>query len=408
MKKQGISLIVLVITIIVMIILAAAIIISLNNTGIISNSNKAVEETNDKTVVELANLAWGEAYANGERNVTKLKDAVETALTNNNLDKDDYGINVTDKGVDLVKGWLQTSDKKVVKGSQVLEIGDTVDYDETKGGEVKVAKDVEWAVLGAENGSLLIVSNANVEEDAKKIDLNLVATLETRKAAYQNAIDTLNNICKPYGFGNYAVSARSLKAEDIDKITGFNKYESELGSLKYGESITYYWDTDSSKYGESNNYKYSYPYYETEIGLTGNDIGAVEFVWYDGDTFKTSVSPMTPPSEKTKICTLTQTNYTYKMKDVLDETGKIYKLLCSSSYFLANKGVNGLDTACFGLLGVGINNSNYILGYTPIVFCNTLYKENKGKGVHGVRAVVTLRDDVKLQNISSGNWKLTY
>ena len=30
-----------------------------------------------------------------------------------------------------------------------------------------------------------------------KIDLNLVATLETRKAAYQNAIDTLNNICKP-------------------------------------------------------------------------------------------------------------------------------------------------------------------------------------------------------------------
>ena len=48
MKNKGISLIVLVITIIVMIILAAAIIISLNNTGIIENANKAVDETNEK------------------------------------------------------------------------------------------------------------------------------------------------------------------------------------------------------------------------------------------------------------------------------------------------------------------------------------------------------------------------
>ena len=96
--KEGISLIVLVITIIVMIILAAAIIISLNNTGIIENSNKAVDETNEKTVQEIANLAWGEAYADGVRSVDKLKEAVEKALENNNLNPKDYGINVTENG----------------------------------------------------------------------------------------------------------------------------------------------------------------------------------------------------------------------------------------------------------------------------------------------------------------------
>ena len=73
MQKKGISLIVLVITIIIMIILAAAIIISLNNTGIIGNANKAVDETNEKTVQEIANLAWGEAYANGTRSAEDLK-----------------------------------------------------------------------------------------------------------------------------------------------------------------------------------------------------------------------------------------------------------------------------------------------------------------------------------------------
>ena len=44
--KKGISLIVLVITIIVMIIIAGAIIISLNSSNVIDQSNKAVKDSN--------------------------------------------------------------------------------------------------------------------------------------------------------------------------------------------------------------------------------------------------------------------------------------------------------------------------------------------------------------------------
>ena len=160
MQRRGISLIVLVITIIVMIILAAAIIISLNNTGIIDNANKAVDETNEKTVEEIANLAWGEAYANGARSVTDLKDAVEKALNENNVDTNKYGIEVTENGVTI--GWKQTADKKVIKGDKVLEIGDVVNYHDAANADKTESYTGGWQVLGAENGKIKLLSTKNI------------------------------------------------------------------------------------------------------------------------------------------------------------------------------------------------------------------------------------------------------
>ena len=53
-KKKGISLIVLVITIIVMIILAGSIILTLSNSGIINKANEAVGSTNEAQIQEMA------------------------------------------------------------------------------------------------------------------------------------------------------------------------------------------------------------------------------------------------------------------------------------------------------------------------------------------------------------------
>ena len=60
--KKGISLIVLVITIIVMIILAATVVISLSNTGIIDRADQAVQLTNEKQVQDLAAMVGAEKY----------------------------------------------------------------------------------------------------------------------------------------------------------------------------------------------------------------------------------------------------------------------------------------------------------------------------------------------------------
>ena len=74
-RKQGISLIVLVITIIVMIILAASVVITLSNSGIINKANDAVDKTNASEVQNLATLAWAEEFMDGKRG-DSLKESV--------------------------------------------------------------------------------------------------------------------------------------------------------------------------------------------------------------------------------------------------------------------------------------------------------------------------------------------
>ncbi len=94
-RKQGISLIVLVITIIVMVVLVAAVVVSLSNTGIINKANQAVSDTNLKNVEQMANVVWAEEFMDGKRGET-LKAAVLEKLKDYT---DKYNITVTDKGV---------------------------------------------------------------------------------------------------------------------------------------------------------------------------------------------------------------------------------------------------------------------------------------------------------------------
>ena len=396
MQKKGISLIVLVITIIVMIILAAAIIISLNNTGIIGNANKAVDETNEKTVQEIANLAWGEAYADGARSASDLKKAVEKALADNNLNVGDYGINVTESGVDIAKGWLQTKNRTVVKGDRVLNIGDTINYDETNGGKVSVSTDVVWKVLGAENGELLIMSASDV--DFKSF---------SGRIAYTNGISELNTICEVYGTGTGATGARSITVEDVDRVTGYDKttyeYTSGTYKLKYGESITYYWDTTSDTQNK--------PYYITGRGLTGNlSREHTKFVYHDGTVWQESALPTTLPTDKQKICTLTQTYYRYDVdqKTTLTKTNadgktnEAYKMLFGNDnqyYWLASSYVDASSGyANFGLLGV----------YNGNVYGNNFvgsYGVSNGFG-GGVRVVVTLSPNVTLEETTASGYDI--
>ncbi len=98
-NKQGISLIVLVITIIVMTILAASVVITLSNTGIINKANDAVEKTNINEVRQLATLTWSEEFMDGKRGDT-LKNAVLESLKDYT---DKYDIVVDDKGVTVSK-----------------------------------------------------------------------------------------------------------------------------------------------------------------------------------------------------------------------------------------------------------------------------------------------------------------
>ena len=71
--KKGISLIVLVITIIVMIILAASVVISLSNTGIIEKATQAVNLSNEVQVQDMRIKIMAQSYHNDDRAILFLQ-----------------------------------------------------------------------------------------------------------------------------------------------------------------------------------------------------------------------------------------------------------------------------------------------------------------------------------------------
>ncbi len=104
-NKQGISLIVLVITIIVMTVLVASVVLTLSNTGIINKANQAVEDTNLGEVKQHASLVWAEEFMSGKRGTT-LQDVVLEKLK---AYLDRYTITVTDSGVTVEKGGAEVT-----------------------------------------------------------------------------------------------------------------------------------------------------------------------------------------------------------------------------------------------------------------------------------------------------------
>ena len=83
-NKSGVSLIVLVITIIVMTIIAGAVIFSLADTDIFNKANDAVKEYDLKQVQSLASLVWAEAFLDETVTTDEQYDSyVETKLTEN-------------------------------------------------------------------------------------------------------------------------------------------------------------------------------------------------------------------------------------------------------------------------------------------------------------------------------------
>lgn len=102
-QKKGISLIVLVITIIVMIILAAAIILSLSSNGIIGKANKAKNDTDSKSIEELANVGYSEALMKGYNSEEELEREVSEYLAGKGIDVKPYSIEVTKDGLKIIK-----------------------------------------------------------------------------------------------------------------------------------------------------------------------------------------------------------------------------------------------------------------------------------------------------------------
>lgn len=150
--KKGISLIVLVITIIVLAILAATVIISITNSGIINNSKNAVKEHDLAEVRSLASLAWGEALMQIRTEAdTDYQSYVENYLTNSGVDIEKYVVSATESGVSV---------DKAVEFTLTLSCGSGI---ETYNYKVKEGTTVEEWIISQDPQRKLVWDDGSVE-----------------------------------------------------------------------------------------------------------------------------------------------------------------------------------------------------------------------------------------------------
>ena len=152
--KKGISLIVLVITIIVMIILASSVVISLSNTGIISKADQSIDMVNDKQVQDLASLIWADAYMEGLRD-EYLANEVISKLNEQGINDTNWDIIVSNKGVSATNVKKRTSLGSLITPANY---GDTVNYTVTVNG---ITYD-EWQIYYHNSDYIYIISRNSI------------------------------------------------------------------------------------------------------------------------------------------------------------------------------------------------------------------------------------------------------
>ena len=203
-NQKGITLIALVITIVVLLILAGVSINTLfSDNGIIERAKDAQNKINEAEKKDLEAI-------NELNNWLEEKGGIKNEIGG-------------DKPTPSTE-WTQEK-TKVTNGTTTYEVGDDYSYNCGVSGYTG-----NWKVLGAEDGKLLIMSTVDI------------GTLKLEgKEGYNTGISQLNEMCKQYG-----TNARSIKIEDINRVTGYDPNNPVDGKKfnagqwgEYGSTVTY-------------------------------------------------------------------------------------------------------------------------------------------------------------------------
>lgn len=166
-----------------------------------------------------------------------------------------------------------------------VKVGDYIAYNagnntytltEEKSGQskeqvVESTGEEKWRVLSIEDdGTINIISEDGI---GTKYEKEIEFFGET---GYDNIVDELNNICKIFGNGKYAVSARSMEMSDLNKFLDVDSVV-EYYENKYEQDIT--GNTAEEKFEKI--YKLINKYYGEEIEVGGEkvSINAGYFDW---------------------------------------------------------------------------------------------------------------------------------
>ena len=198
-QKKGISLIVLVITIIVMIILATAIILALDASGIIGKAHEAKTKTNESALLEVATLLSAEWDL--ESKLGNITEDAETYISNGLREKgftDEQIAKIEISETGVVK-------EKVILAYDVLKEGDFVTYIDNNGNEIPCV-----VLYDLESKDKIEIISVNKVGDVK---------LEGTSSGMPNCKSKLSTEANKYLNNKLANNARSVDDTDLGELS---------------------------------------------------------------------------------------------------------------------------------------------------------------------------------------------
>ena len=224
-KKNGITLIALVVTIIVLLILAAVSISAVvGENGIAIKAKNSKIQTRAGNVKEARDLWWSEQDMDrdlDENNAQTLEEVVNDLVSKEQLTEDekDQILGNEEKGIKAT-GKVTIGTMTIVFNRYPMQVGDYVDYipdSNTYDGDLTYSgtdnpefttEELSWRVLEIEDDKLVLISEYPTYENA----LTLYGA-----DGYNNAVYLLNDLCKQLYSKQNIATARSIKIEDITK-----------------------------------------------------------------------------------------------------------------------------------------------------------------------------------------------
>jgi len=327
-------------------------------------------------------------------------------VNNNNISNNQESINqnTANNTNNTNTTWYYDNNGNVTNGNITLEIGDYINYDATKdeNGNLitekytspKSKNGVEdlifeidykgtWQVLGVENGSVIIMSTEGVGSE--------LLTLKG-KAGLQYGVEELNNISSIFGKGKGAIKARSVTANDINKVTGFDPKEYEQGTIAgYGNKITYKMNNEG------------YVEYSCEQTSETDVTGDTDFRFFNGKEIKVL--------NKGQQITLKNSGYDYEIEDFSNAINEnTYNLLVpektldvlnnnDTGYWLASQSIMGFD----GVVGFCLK----LVSTTGSLFDVALVESSEDEEEEDcmdIRPVVYLKSDIQLEKSEQNKW----
>ena len=465
-KNKGITLIALVITIIVLLILAGISISMLSgDNSILRKATEAKEKSETAGAKEKIQLSTMSAIADKTGQIadatlrSELKKNLSGVSDNDIMGNEKYGwqvkigtkaYSISHTGEVNEAFWEEVKDSngnvteiRRVDGTITgLKIGDIIGYSAIDGvnsenrtitslGTVtglgegnNQTIEIEagtWKLLGVENGKLKIISDI-VGRELESGETSAVASKVLKlqgKIGYQNAEDELNRICSLYGKGKYAVDARSITIEDINKITGYDPEHTGVNRNKSTENGEIYKKNTLSQYGNRVTYFWKGDYYPKYTFNTSNDnLSSTHnngFYFWDAANWK-KIDYSTNPD---KICTLISTSYSYYPETLTDTNDSTKSIGIANSsaernllfndlsfgnstreyYWLASRSIHcNTDYVRFGMQCVGNGQAG---GYIQLA---SSHGGDVGFSA-GLRPIVYLKSDIKLKKDNNGIWQ---